>query len=228
MIEKNYFIIQLDDIINEYKGLVKTSFYGDLSDISNSLETSSLLSKGASAIKRIAGTNSEYYKSIEFGYNEKSLYYNSGLILTHIVGIVKSLKDDISKGYLLSISELIHSDIFSDYLDMAQHLLDQKYKDPSAVIAGSTLENHLKKLCLKNGIELTLLNGSEKTINKKADMLNSDLCSLNVYNKIQKTRITSLLQLRNSAAHGNYDEYKIENIQQMINEIKQFIIEYPA
>ncbi len=37
---------------------------------------------------------------------------------------------------------------------MAEYLLKEGYKDPAAVITGSTLEEHLRKLCIKNGIDI--------------------------------------------------------------------------
>jgi hypothetical protein len=76
---------------------------------------------------------------------------------------------------LQSISELIHADIFADFLEMADYLLEQGYKDPAAVITGSVLEEHLRKLCDKNGIDTTQNNRP-----KKADTLNSELASANV------------------------------------------------
>jgi hypothetical protein len=36
---------------------------------------------------------------------------------------------------------------------MAEHLLDQKYKDPAAVVVvGSVLEEHLRQLCTAAGL----------------------------------------------------------------------------
>ncbi len=35
---------------------------------------------------------------------------------------------------------------------MAEHLLDEGYKDAATVIAGSSLEPHLRQLCQKSGI----------------------------------------------------------------------------
>jgi hypothetical protein len=35
---------------------------------------------------------------------------------------------------------------------MAEHLLDQKYKDPATVVVGSVLEEHLRQLCTAAGL----------------------------------------------------------------------------
>lgn len=78
---------------------------------------------------------------------------------------------------------------------MAEHLLEQGYKDASAVITGSTLENHLRKMCLKNNINLEQTNSKGKTSPKKADLLNSELCKSSVYN-VSTTAAYNFLILR--------------------------------
>ena len=54
-----------------------------------------------------------------------------------------------------SFEELVHGDMFGDCLEMSDHLLDAGYKDAAAVLAGSILEVHMKKLCGKYGVETT-------------------------------------------------------------------------
>jgi hypothetical protein len=70
----------------------------------------------------------------------------------HIAGILFALRTAYSAGYLGSVTELVHADIFADFVEMADYLLSEGYKDPSAVIIGSTLEEHLRQLCIKHGI----------------------------------------------------------------------------
>ena len=52
-------------------------------------------------------------------------------------GVAQSLLEDMVAGYTRSLQELIHSDVFSDYFDMVEHLLESGYKDAAAVITGS-------------------------------------------------------------------------------------------
>jgi len=46
-----------------------------------------------------------------------------------LCGVIEAIRTDLDAGYLQSIAEFIHGDVFSDFLDMARHLLDEKYKD---------------------------------------------------------------------------------------------------
>ena len=54
-----------------------------------------------------------------------------------------------------SLAALAHAEVFADFLEMAQHLLDVGYKDAAAVIAGSALEAHLRQLAVKTGVDTT-------------------------------------------------------------------------
>lgn len=80
---------------------------------------------------------------------------------------------------------MVSADIFSDFLDMASYLLSQGYKDPAAVMIGSILEEHLRKLCKKNSIDIEYTNGRGDLVPKKADAMNADLVKTNIYNTIQ-------------------------------------------
>ena len=55
-----------------------------------------------------------------------------------LVSVARALRAENSYG---SLEELLPV-VFGDFLEMAQHLVDNGYKDAAAVVAGSTLEVH--------------------------------------------------------------------------------------
>ena len=230
MNNKEFFIKQLNTIISDYHRFTSTCQYDDHSDKNNTVEMGTLITKSISTIERITGNKSEYYKSIQIAFNEKNKYRYShnGLILIHIIGITQALKSDLENDYLKSLSEIIHSNLFSDYIDMSSHLLEEGYKDPAAVLTGSTLENHLRNLCLKHDIDIEYENGKGKIVPKKADSMNAELAIKDVYNKTFQKQITAWLDLRNNAAHGKYDQYNDTEVRLMISGILNFIQLYPA
>ena len=69
-----------------------------------------------------------------------------------LTGIAAALREDLSLGRLASLSGLISADLFADFLEMAEHLLGEGYKDPAAVLAGGVLEEHIRKLSEKHGL----------------------------------------------------------------------------
>ena len=140
----NTFKAQLRDIVATYESMDST--YADLppGDIIASLQTRCL-----AAIERVSGRQSSYIRMAEGIVKEKvSFDYQ----MTRLVGVVRALLADLDSDYMESIGELTRGDVFADYLDMAGHLLDKGYKDAAAVLAGSTLEVHLRKLCVKSNI----------------------------------------------------------------------------
>ena len=110
---------------------------------------------------------------------------------------------------------------------MAQHLLDENYKDPAAVVIGSVLEEHLRNLCVKNKVDITFIDGKGKTVNKKASTLNDDLVKAGIYNILEQKSITAWLDLRNKAAHGKYAEYDITQVKGMHQNVNDFIVRNP-
>ncbi len=167
------------------------------------------------------GKSSVYYdQALSASQNENDHAY---VRLLSIVGVVESLSLDIKAGYLGTLEELIHGDIFSDFLEMADYLTITGYKDAAAVIAGSTLEAHLRQLSDKGGIE-TQQNGKPKP----ADLINSELAKAQLYSSMDQKNVTAWLGLRNNAAHGNYQEYDKQQVNLLIAGIRDFITRYPA
>ncbi len=220
---KDFFINQLDEIMIGFNIIQsKAQYKEDLSGNVTQQEVSLCITRSKAAVARISGIKSEYYKDIESVLDRTNIH--DGRKLLRIMGIVVALRIDLDNGYLKSISEIIQSEVFSDYLEMAEHLLQEGYKDPSAVLIGSTLEVHLRELCIANDVSTELLNNKEKLIAKKADVMNADLAKLNVYSGAYQKQIIAWLGIRNSAAHGKYDEYSTEEIKLMLQGIRQFIL----
>lgn len=213
------FVQQLDNLINTYNGLRQSSQYNDLSD-KPLPDRQSLITRTIAAVNRISGPDSIYSKEVARTLDkDPELHIHT----TAIIGIAKALREDINAGYITTLIELTHADIFSDFLEMATHLNESNYKDPAAVIAGSTLESHLKKLANKNTIPVEV-NGKPV----KADKLNADLAKATAYSSIDQKNVTAWLGLRNDAAHGNYNAYTKDQVKLLISSIQDFITRNPA
>ena len=171
------------------------------------------------AIERIAGRTSAYYERAVTILESTNAW--SGL--AGRVGVAKSLLSDIKNDYLKSLEEIIHGDVFGDYLEMADHLASSGYKDAAAVIAGSTLEAHLRLMCVKYGAA-TAAGGNPK----KADAINADLAKAGAYTKLDQKKVTAWLGLRNDAAHGNYSAYDKNQVILLISSGRDFISRNPA
>lgn len=69
---------------------------------------------------------------------------------------------------------------------------------------------------------------SDPTRPKKADRLNADLSGADVYSKLDQKNVTAWLDLRNKAAHGEYDKYGQQQVQLLISSIRDFITRHPS
>ena len=172
------------------------------------------------AIVRASGSNSTYSASAAESRKQKA---NDFYSLSREVGMASALLSDIRNGYLASFEELLHGDVFGDYLDMASHLLKSGYKDAAAVLAGGTLEVHIRKMC--NKLSISTSHGGKP---KKTESLNSDLSKQGAYTKLDQKNVTAWLGLRNHAAHGHYSEYTKDQVELFLQGVQDFITRHPA
>jgi hypothetical protein len=139
------------------------------------------------------------------------------------IGILKACRSELAGGWLFTTRGIVSSELFSDFLEMAEHLLSEHYKDPAAVMIGSVLEEHLRQLCQRSVIPVTSTKSDGSIVPKTADSLNAELAKENVYLKLDQKNVTAWLGLRNSAAHGKYSEYKEEQVELMLRGVSDFI-----
>lgn len=141
------------------------------------------------------------------------------LFIKRLTPILIAAYDDFKNGFLISFKQIVQAEVFDSELEQAKSLLESGYKNPSAVIAGVVLETAIKELSLNHGIELE---------RKKLTHLNDELAKLGVYNKLQQKRITALADIRNNAAHGDYDQFTKDDVTGMIEDIERFLLTYSS
>lgn len=163
-------------------------------------------------ILKIAGADSPYYKNFvkEVKDGHKS-NVDSG------TGILRALKEDVELGLLSSVKELVLAEVFTDFIDMAKHLFEAGYKDPAASLVGAVLEDGLRKMCGKHGIQV-----------KDSDdigALNTKLADKETYNRLVQKQIQAWKAIRDSADHGKFSEYKNGDVEAMLSGVQRFLTE---
>jgi hypothetical protein len=146
-----------------------------------------------------------------------------------LLGILKALKSDYDAGLLRNLSEIIEANISSDYLGQAEELIAgsgsrQFDHIPAAVLAGAVLEDALRRLCQRQSppIDTHKPDGSPKTL----DPLIADLQKANVVNKAKADLLRGWAKVRNYAAHGEFTQVQPQDVQPMIQAVKQFLADY--
>ena len=217
---------QLKSVISEYELARSQSKHGNALETPSLTQITDLQMRCITAIERAAGRNSTCYEEVMKISREKTIlrektrpYYQ----VARQIGVAKALLSDIENDYLTSFEETIHGDLFADYVEMAAHLVETGYEDPAAVLAGSTLEVHLRQLCKKHDVA-----AEPDGKMKKTQTLNQDLVKAGAYTKFYQKSITAWLDIRNNAAHGKYDKYTAGQVKDLISFVRGFIEKYPA
>ena len=138
------------------------------------------------------------------------------------MGILNAVQTEFKGGWLASTTGIVSAEVFADFMEMARHLLDEHYKDAAAVMIGGVLEEHLRQLCRREGIDTEIVK-DDSPVPRKADALNADLANANVYSKLDLKSVTAWLDLRNKAAHGRYAEYSEEQVGLMYSAVADFL-----
>lgn len=222
--------MKLDDIVGRADQLIvmgqqvvatrRSSGYG--TEAVDSAPMKGFRAAALSFIDRVYGRDHPHFSEFEVSTNNNWLYNaEDGLAIIHTV------RDEIAGGWLFTIRGLVAAEVFADFLEMAEHLLESGYKDPAAVMGGSVLEEHLRQLCNK----LAIPNEEQKNgkqVPKKADRLNAELAASTAYSKLDQKQITAWLDLRNNAAHGHYHNFTAEQVEQLLMGITSFMTRVPA
>lgn len=131
--------------------------------------------------------------------------------------LLEELQCEFESRWLWTTRGIATAEIYADFLEMAEGLLDANFKDAAAVMIGGVLEEHLRRLCIKHGIPLTSDRNGKKAP-KKSDTMNSELANAAAYDKLDQKWITTALDIRNKAAHGEYGKYDTAQVRSILLE----------
>lgn len=211
---------RLDNLIKKGEAVNSTKFDSEIIGAGYGVDSELAYEWGASCLNilmRVFGTNSDFYKNFNVVYEDKFFKHYQTV---KALGILKAAREDFALDMLFDTRVLIEAEVFDDFLEQSDHLYQSGYFGASAVIAGSVLEDGLRKLCTRNGIKIPT--------RPKLDKMNADLAKKGIYNKLTQKKITMLADIRNKAAHGKWDEFTKEDVGEMIRSIRSFMENYFA
>jgi len=145
------------------------------------------------------------------------------------LSLMRAIKNDLEEGFLDSLFSQIEAEITSDYMCQAEGLLAQgqpgKFDHvPAAVLAGAVLEETLRALCAEQQPQIPVTNakGERKTMNPLID----DLKKVGAFNELKAKQLRSWADIRNKAAHGEFDQFTRMDVEQMLQGINNFLADY--
>ena len=181
--------------------------------------------RGGQLIDRLYGPESKYAEMFRSVLDTNSFTFMNSDHYNHVAqmaGIFKAVKHDLDSGMLVDFRRLVEAELFSDFLEMAEYLVNEGYKDASAVLLGAVLEDALRKISEARGKSTVNSNGKPLAM----DAMNVQLSKDGAYNALVKKQVTSWSNLRNDAAHGRYEEYDAGQVKQMMLFVQKFCADF--
>ena len=134
------------------------------------------------------------------------------------VGILKAVGEDLQDGYLTNVETLVSAEVFTDFLEMARHLVDRGYKDPAASLCGAVLEEGLRRIAVNRGVKVRGGDG--------LNSLNQKLATAGVYTRLIQKRLAVWTDVRNAADHGKFSECSKEDVTDMHKGVSSFLAQH--
>jgi hypothetical protein len=170
-------------------------------------------SQSLTFLTNAVGPNHVYTKNFEANVDGG----HTGLVKAGI-GILRAIHEDLSGGYLFDIRTLVAADVFSDFIEMAEHLLESGYKDSAASLTGAVREDGLRNIALRNNIKLKA--------REDLGSLNMKCADAALYSRLVQKKVSLWTGIRNHADHGEFGQYSAGDVREMLSGVTDFLATY--
>jgi hypothetical protein len=152
---------------------------------------------------------------------------NSTTNRDYAVAFLRAVRTEVDLGSLTDLAVRVEAEIQADFLDQAQRDLVGNAAKPeavsAAVIAGASLERCLRRLA-------TELTPPEPIVSAKGEqlMMMALIDSLKrrlAFNELMAKELRAWAALRNHAAHGQYDQFSVDQVKDMVRGVQRFLAE---
>lgn len=220
---KDDILQELDTLIAEGERLNTTYHMGEMGSVDSpapETEFRAFATASKAAIARIAGMESEFYRSLPKKMPDRiSVLGYGGSVVPAISGALIALRRAVDAGLLASLESRLRANVYDDFLQQASELLRAGYHIPAMTLIGGVVEDHLRKLCVARSLKWS----GNGAINKYNDLLRDTL-----YPQPAWRRIQAIADLRNEAAHGKGSAMKVEDVQDAHQYVGRFMVDYSA
>ena len=139
--------------------------------------------------------------------------------LSSMVGALEGLEMVIANGILLRVENLIMAEAFEDLLEQSEYLMENGYFLAAGVLGRAVLEEHLRKWC---GRQNCIPPNPRPTLQHYID----ELYRISALDKLTKKHAEWMTAVGNEAAHNSPD-LKREPVQQLIQNVREFLVNHP-
>ena len=139
---------------------------------------------------------------------------------------LKGIRNNYVNGFYDDLSQQIVANVSADYMEQAEALLGEGIEGqfdhvPAAVLCGAVLENRLRQFCEQQDppIETRKQNGDPKTLGP----LIGELERRKLFDRLIFKNLKAWADIRNSAAHGKFDEFARHDVEMMLSGVQHFL-----
>ena len=202
---------RLADVIKKGEAVLSDSKPGAYDSMSvDTQRYAEWATQSLACLTQVFGSNHVYPSSMQSSRGQyRDINIESGL------GILRAALEDVEQGYLATLGEMATAEVFSDFLEQAEHLRENGYWAAAVSLAGAVLENGLRSLSTRNEI----------AVKSKDDLsaLNNKLAAKKVYNRLRQKQVSVWIDVRNAADHGRLNDVTEENAAELITGVEKFL-----
>lgn len=165
----------------------------------------------SNALKNIFGAEGAHWRAWS-ELQDKRSSRDHDLVVAE--GILVGALADLEGGYLLDQETFLAGEVLDSVLERAQGLLSEGHLDCAAVLTRVAMEDGLRRLARRHGIDDT----------KKAAAINDDLRNAKVYNQPLWRRVQAALDPGNAAAHGKAGELTEDDVKFAMETTSSFLV----
>jgi hypothetical protein len=181
--------------------------------------------KVSSLLCNIVSKDNVHYQTI-IGFSKIN---NTKEHLEYGLSLLKGIKEDFKNGMLESIASQWEAANLAEYMTQAEQLLGEGISGkfdhiPAAVLAGAVLEKALRGLCQKCNPPIPILNNANEPL--QLNGLIDALKKADIFNELTAKQLRAWADIRNKAAHGEFDKFKKNDVDLMLKGVGSFLANY--
>jgi hypothetical protein len=169
----------------------------------------------ASFLQTVLGASNHYYKYFN-EYIEAIPDRWRKWPMEQGLGVLRAVKGEIDFGPLPQVESLVSGEIFDDFIDMAEHLLDNNYSQVVPSLVGAVLEDALRRIAQAHDVPV-------KTESDNIASLNTKLADASVYSNFVRKKVEVWNAIRNNADHGKFADNSEQDIRGMLEGVRDFL-----
>lgn len=175
-------------------------------------------SRSANLLRTVAPAGSHYPEQFQALLTHENMKHGIvSVAVQQAHGVLIAAQKDWSDGLLRRIEYLLAAATFDDFLSHAEVYHKGGKKTESAVLASAVLEDAIKKIAAKNGLDPD---------GQSLEQLIDELVRIQVLNSVKGKKVKSWAGVRNHALHAEWDKFDIKDAGMLIAGVRELLETY--